>query len=325
MADPRLVKILLAQHKNFNADPYPHLLAISDEQDLRVWYFLVGGLDDPFLHGEFIFKLTAPDSFPEKPPRFEFCTENGVFHPTGPICISVGEYHTNDRPGKTGAYGWRPALGMKGFAIQVVNGLICYEGLESGIRIQNSSAAEKKEFAKNSRATNARKFPDLYRRFEEIITESPDIEPVRNIVAARARLEGKAPPEYPPVNKVAAPAANAAPVAAPTAAADAAPPAAPTAVPAPAADDAAPVAAPTAADDATPPPAALPAADDAAPAAALPTDDAEPAPAAADAAPLPVPAAAAPSAVPMPPSAVPMPAPSIDVEMDNLIDSLLGL
>jgi ubiquitin-protein ligase len=265
MADPRLAKIMLAQHKNFNADPYPHLLAISDEQDLRIWYFLVGGLDDPFLHGEFIFKLTAPDSFPEKPPRFEFCTENGVFHPTGPICISVGEYHTNDRPGKTGAYGWRPALGMKGFAIQVVNGLICYEGLESGIRIQNSSAAEKKAFAKNSRATNARKFPDLYRRFEEIITESPDIEPVRNIVAARARLEGKAPPEYPLVNTAGG------------------------------------------ADAST---------DDAAPAA---DDDADDAAADDDAAP-PVPASAASA-----PSVVPTPAPSIDVEMDDLIDSLLGL
>ena len=262
MSYPRLVKILLAQHKNFNADPYPHLLAISDDQDFRIWYFLVGGLDDPFLHGEFIFKLTAPDSFPASPPRFEFCTENGVFHPTGPICISVGEYHTNDRPGKTGAYGWRPALGMKGFAIQVVNGLICYEGLESGIRIQNAPVAEKRAFAKNSRAANARKFPDIYRRFEEIITESPDIEPVRNIVAARARLEGKAPPEYPLVNTA----------------------------PLPAADDAAAALAP-AADDAAAAP--LPAADD---------------------------AAAAPA-----PSDVSTPAPSIDMEMDDLIDSLLGL
>lgn len=189
--DPRLTKVLLAQHRIFNADPYPHLLVSVDECDIRIWYFLVGGLGDPFLHGEFIFKLTAPDEFPERPPRFEFCSDNGVFSPTGPICISVGEYHTNDRPGKTGAYGWRPALGMKGFAIQVVNGLICYEGLESGIRIQNSTTSEKKAIAVNARASNARKFPDLCRRFEAIIEEFPDIEPVRNITAARARLEAE--------------------------------------------------------------------------------------------------------------------------------------
>ena len=195
MPDPRLIKILQAQHRNFNADPYPHLLVSIDESDIRIWYFLVGGLGDPFTGGEYIFKLTAPHNFPEHPPRFEFCTENGVFHPTGPICISVGEYHTNDRPGKTGSYGWRPALGMKGFAIQVVNGLICYEGLESGIRIQNAPTAEKKAFAKKSRTANARNYPELNRQFEAFIKEFPDIEPVRNLVDARTRLEGKTPPE----------------------------------------------------------------------------------------------------------------------------------
>jgi len=317
MSDPRLVKILLAQHKNFNADPYPHLLAISDEQDFRIWYFLVGGLDDPFLHGEFIFKLTAPDSFPASPPRFEFCTENGVFHPTGPICISVGEYHTNDRPGKTGAYGWRPALGMKGFAIQVVNGLICYEGLESGIRIQNAPIAEKRAFAKNSRAENTRKFPDIYRRFEEIIKESPDIEPVRNIVAARARLEGKTPPEYPLVVAVPAPAADDAAAPAPEADAAALAPADDAAALASAADD---VAVASATDDAALASAAAPAADDDAVLAPAADNDAVLAPAADDAVPAP-----ADDAAPVAGVSASVPAPSIDVEMDDLIDSLLGL
>ena len=37
---------------------------------------------------------------------------------------SVGEFHHDDAPGPDGAHGWRPALGMAGFAVQVVNGLV---------------------------------------------------------------------------------------------------------------------------------------------------------------------------------------------------------
>ena len=72
---------------------------------MRVWYFLIGGLDTPFRGGEYLFKLIAPDEFPQKPPKFEFLTKNGVYTPGGPICISVGDFHTNDDPARTGRGG----------------------------------------------------------------------------------------------------------------------------------------------------------------------------------------------------------------------------
>ena len=108
----QIVRILNEQQKVFVAKPNPHLLLVVDETDCRIWYFMVVGLEIPFTHGEFIFRLTAPDTFPFKPPKFEFLTENGVFMPGGPICISVGELHANDAPGAEGAYGWRASLGI---------------------------------------------------------------------------------------------------------------------------------------------------------------------------------------------------------------------
>ena len=60
--------------------------------------------------------------------------------------------------------GWRPSLGMPGFAEQVVNGLIC--GVESGIRIGNASPEEKKRYADQSKAWNAANLPqDLLTAF----------------------------------------------------------------------------------------------------------------------------------------------------------------
>jgi ubiquitin-protein ligase len=161
----RLCKVLSAQYKNMLDEPYNHLLVVPDESDIRIWYFLVYGLDDAFKGGEYIFKLTAPDDFPQKPPRFEFCTPNGVFEPGGPICISVGEFHATDMHG---AYGWRASLGMKGFAIQVVNGLICFDALGGGIRIVQSPIATKRKLAVESRHFNEQHYTALYRQFQTL-------------------------------------------------------------------------------------------------------------------------------------------------------------
>jgi ubiquitin-protein ligase len=153
----QLRKILLNQLKRFReTPPYPNLFVAPDERDFRTWYFLIEGLEPPTA-GEYIFKLTAPDSFPHKPPRFEFLTPNGTYEPGGPVCISIGEFHAGDKPGKAGSYGWRPALGMGGFALQVVNGLICHEMLDpASVRIIQTSAEEKNTLALESREYNRR-------------------------------------------------------------------------------------------------------------------------------------------------------------------------
>ena len=189
---PRVARVLGAQYRAAVVDPHPHLLALVDEADVRVWYYLVAGLGAPFEHGEYIFRLTAPDSFPQRPPRLEFCTANGVFEPGGPVCLSVGEFHADDRPGQDGAHGWRPSLGMRGFAAQVVNGLICHEGL-SGIRILSTPPAIKTARARASREANRREHPGLYARFEALAAARPAAAPARELLAARARLAPPAP------------------------------------------------------------------------------------------------------------------------------------
>jgi len=214
----RRTKILVRQYEKFmkSPAPNPHLLCAVDEQDVGIWYFLLGGLDIPYCYGEYIFKLTAPSDFPMSPPRFEFLTQNGVFEPGGAICISIGEFHAKDAPGKHGAHGFRATLGMSGFADQIPSALICPDQLE-GIRIKNRPDSSKRRFANRSREKNKIEFPELCSLFEDIITRFPESEPVRNITDARLRFESKIPPPRLPV---AAPVAVsvAAPVAAPVAA-----------------------------------------------------------------------------------------------------------
>jgi ubiquitin-protein ligase len=187
-------RVLRSQHAAYMRDPLPNLLVYPDPEKCHVWYWLVVGLEAPYRGGEYLFCLTAGPEFPKKPPRFEFLTNSGVFQPGGPICISVGEFHERDKPGKSGAYGWRPSLGMRGFAAEVVNGMICASEEFNGIRIEVVSPALREMYAKASRAANERAAPDLARAFDRILADHPDLEPCRNALRARAggqRAEGQ--------------------------------------------------------------------------------------------------------------------------------------
>lgn len=135
--------------------------------NVRTVYVLCLNLEPPYAGGEFIVKLELGDSFPQSPPRFEVLTPTGVYVPGGPICISIGEFHANQAPGSDGAYGWRPALGLRGFMNEVVNGLYCPETLGHGIRIEVLPEWGRRKLAAQSKAHNEARFPGLMASFGE--------------------------------------------------------------------------------------------------------------------------------------------------------------
>jgi len=150
----RLAKILTNQLNEFYNDPHPNLWVYVDNNNIKIWYFLITGLENPYKSGEYLFKLTAKDDYPMSPPKFEFLTQNGLFQIGMSLCISIGEFHTNDDPGSEGSYGWRPSLGMVGFAINVVNALICFKDIDHGIGIIKTPDSMKSIYAKLSRSEN---------------------------------------------------------------------------------------------------------------------------------------------------------------------------
>lgn len=171
----------------------PYLLFDFDENNIRAWHFLVVNLPPPFKGGEFIFSLEARalggNDFPHTPPRFRFLTPNGVYETEKNICISIGEFHANDRSGKTGSYGWRPVLGMIGFAREVVNTLLVPETVEDGIAVipaRQRSDRGIERLAAASIEHNDTKHPDLVKRLRGFARANP------GLVAAKAwaRLRG---------------------------------------------------------------------------------------------------------------------------------------
>lgn len=179
-SDGRLSKVMTCQYKAAIRADHPNLIPAISEDDVRIWHFLVVNLPPPFIDGEYIFRLDASTKFPADPPTFEFLTKNGVYE-TGvkTICISIGIFHAGAAPGRTGSYGWRPVLGMIGFAREVVNGMLNTKELGSGIGIHVQTPIEQTILAESSVAYNAKKYPKLMAQFEAFAASNPTHQAVR--------------------------------------------------------------------------------------------------------------------------------------------------
>jgi ubiquitin-conjugating enzyme E2 J2 len=227
-----LVRILSSQLNVVNKGFASYFTAIPDPTDIRIWYVRIAGLDAPYMGGEYLFCLIAPDEFPQKPPSLKFMTDNGLFVPGHKVCISVGEFHTDDKPGKHGSHGWRPSLGMYGFSLEVVNALICHQDLGGGIGIAHKSPAEKQYLASISRKYNESHYAEITAALDAFVYSNREIAPAKSLLAGRGEAIADAPASAAPASAAPAAAPAAVPAAVPASAAPAAVPvAAPAAVP----------------------------------------------------------------------------------------------
>jgi len=177
----RIAKIMSSQYKKSVKADQPNILFIMDETDIKIWYILVCNLDDPYKNGEYIFKLSVKDNFPDTPPSLECLTPNGLFQTGGKICVSIGEFHPES---------WRKSLGMNGFAnIGVVNGMIVWEPLvdSGGIRIIRDEylLSMRPKFALKSEKYNRKLYPKLMEDFDNYMESNNNLSAVVELMKRR--------------------------------------------------------------------------------------------------------------------------------------------
>lgn len=174
--DQKRIKSLMANFKKWSESRHQYLDFIIDETDMTKWWVRIRDLDGEFKGGEYIVHMFAPKDYPFGPPEFYFKTPNGVYGCDSKVCISIGEFHKKDFAAGQG--------GMGGFAAQLLNGMIFWKELGSGIAILNPEfhhagkeakarmapalEAEKLRLAAASREANFKRFPDLARQFDTL-------------------------------------------------------------------------------------------------------------------------------------------------------------
>lgn len=161
--DRRQTAIMMAQFKKAIAAPNEFIKFSLKTDSVNEWYILLSGFegnDSEYTYtengemkfGEYLCRMVAPADFPFNPPEFYMLTENGLYGIEEKVCISIGEFHAKD---------YRAALGMAGFAEQLVSGLIGWKELGNGIRIIKTTAGKKSKLAKYSREYNYNVHPDI--------------------------------------------------------------------------------------------------------------------------------------------------------------------
>lgn len=162
-SNPKLrVTSLNGNYKKATATFNPNIDFLMNEKDVGIWYIRIRNIQGrygEFIGGEYIAEMRATDNFPFDPPQFYFYTPNGVYGTRVKVCIGIGEYHKGDYPA---------AKGMGGFAQELVNGIMCWEDLGSGINILHTSVSEKTGLAAASVAWNKKNHPELVARFNSI-------------------------------------------------------------------------------------------------------------------------------------------------------------
>lgn len=152
----RQTKIMMAQFKKATQEPNEFIkFVLKSEKEVNVWYILLSGFtgdNNEFVGGEYLCRMEAPVDFPFKPPSFYMLTENGVYGVEKKVCINIGEYHADQ---------YRAALGMAGFASQLISGLVGWRDLGGGIEIHTTSLEVKKKNARESRAENIKRYPQI--------------------------------------------------------------------------------------------------------------------------------------------------------------------
>lgn len=140
----RLHKIIYAHYKKATEQHNEYIKYCINENNIHEWYIKISSLvgdDNEFEHGEYIGKITITDDFPYKPPSFMLLTPNGVYDIDGRVCISIGEFHSQN---------YMPTLGVSGFTNQLISGMIGWRTLGEGIRLLNTTVEEKKLLASES-------------------------------------------------------------------------------------------------------------------------------------------------------------------------------
>ncbi len=154
-------KVMGAQYMKAIKEPNELVMfSLKSDNEPFVWYILLRGFsgdNDEFDGGEYLVRQVAPEDFPFKPPEFYFMTENGVYGCETKVCINIGEYHADQ---------YRAALGMDGFANQLVSGMIGWKTLGGGISILSTTANEKRRLAKISRDYNRKHYPEIIAQIE---------------------------------------------------------------------------------------------------------------------------------------------------------------
>lgn len=154
-------RVIVSMYKKTIRERAEYIKYLIDENNTDEWYIMMEGMageNNEFKHGQYLVNIKLPPAFPYCPPQFFFLTPNGVYEIGVKVCVSIGEYHSNN---------YSSAQKVSGFVTNLVSGIIVWKELGGGINILKTDTARKRELARASAQYNQTHYADLVDRINK--------------------------------------------------------------------------------------------------------------------------------------------------------------
>jgi len=144
------IKRLIAELKDIKGEKSYDIRVSPDESALTTWYFVMPGpKDTAFEGGEYMGRITFPETYPFSAPSIMFITPSAAFLPGAKICMSMTSFHN-----ETWTPAWRGItiiLGLSSFMAEFKTKCPAYPGI-----VPSATIVQCKEAASKSHEWNTR-------------------------------------------------------------------------------------------------------------------------------------------------------------------------
>ena len=147
-----LKRLQIELHKLATEKDVAYQIGADPQNMLRVYFVMDGPADTPYAGGRYVGLLEIPPDYPFKPPSVQMCTPSGRFKTGMAICLSNSSYHPEQ---------WSPMWGLRTILIALVSFFVSNESTTGSV---DSSEAERRKYAANSRQYNVDRIKTVYKR-----------------------------------------------------------------------------------------------------------------------------------------------------------------
>ncbi len=154
MSDRLFLRRIQGDVKDLDKNRMDFVQAIQDIDNVKLFYFMLRPLDEPYIGGLFIGKIELPDDYPKTPGSFYMLTPNGRFDINKKICLTNSSYHKEN---------WTPSWSIRNMIMGVASIFIADD--TTGISHIKDTKENRKKFASDSINFNLTNYYDVFVRF----------------------------------------------------------------------------------------------------------------------------------------------------------------
>lgn len=156
--------------------------AIQDEQNIKLFYFILRPKDTPYTNGLYMGKIELPDDYPKTPGTFYMLTPSGRFEINTKICLTNSSYHKES---------WTPIWSIRNMIIGVSSIFVADD--TTGISHIKDTPKNRLQMASESISFNMTNYPNIFKRFNFYVnsdgTIKTDIEVHQIVNANKVKLK----------------------------------------------------------------------------------------------------------------------------------------